>query len=250
MTGFKDYFSGVSASYRDFRPRYPVALFQHLAEAAPDRTLAWDVATGNGQAAGRLAEFFQRVVATDASADQIRNAEPADKVEYRVEAAETSGFDDGSVDLVTVAQALHWFDRPAFEREVRRVARRGAILAVWSYGILESTPAIDAVIDSLYNGILGDYWTPERRIVERGYRDIAFDFEPLECPAFAMRAHWTADHMLGYLSTWSAAKRYEQSQGKDPVEMISGSLRAAWGDPGTAIEISWPLAVRTWRIGG
>ena len=249
MTGFKDYFSSVSTSYRDYRPRYPVALFEHLAEIAPGRSLAWDVATGSGQAAGQLAQFFQRVIATDASEEQVRNAERADKIEYCVEPAEASGHENDSVDLVTVAQALHWFDLPAFEREARRVARPGAILAAWSYGILQSTPAIDAVIESLYNGILGEYWTPERRIVEQGYRDVAFGFEPLDCPAFAMRAHWTAGHMLGYLSTWSAARRYEEQHGDDPVSQVRDALLDAWGNPDDPIEIAWPLAIKIWRVG-
>jgi ubiquinone/menaquinone biosynthesis C-methylase UbiE len=248
VTGFKDYFSDVSPSYRDFRPRYPGQLFEHLANIAPSRRVAWDCATGNGQAAGVLAGYFDEVIATDASASQVANAEFADVVTYRVEPAESTSLDSQSVDLVTVAQALHWFDLCAFETEVRRVCRPGAILAVWSYAILQSTPAVDAVIDKLYTGILGDYWTDERRVVEKGYRDVTFSFDSLSSPTFAMRAQWSLEHLLGYLSTWSAGRRYRDRNGVDPIALIADEISAAWGDPQSQLELSWPLTVRLWRV--
>ncbi|MDH3432692.1 MAG: class I SAM-dependent methyltransferase [Gammaproteobacteria bacterium] len=248
MTGFKDYFSGVSTSYRDFRPHYPEQLFQHLADIAPSRSIAWDCATGSGQAARLLVRHFDRVIATDASASQIDNAEAVQRITYRVEPAESTGLETDSIDLVTVAQALHWFDLPAFEREVRRVCKRNAVLAVWSYAILQSKPSVDAVIEKLYNGILGDYWTAERRIVDQGYKDVEFPFESLESPPFAMCSKWSLDHMLGYLSTWSAATKYKDRNGKDPVALIADELTHAWGDPQSRLDVSWPLTVRLWRI--
>ena len=248
MTGFKDYFSGVSPSYRDFRPHYPEQLFGHLADIAPSRSTAWDCATGSGQAARLLVRYFDQVIATDASASQIKNAETVAGVTYRVEAAELTSFETQSVDLVTVAQALHWFDLPAFEQEVRRVCKPGAVLAVWSYAILQSKPSVDTVIEKLYNGMLGDYWTAERQIVVQGYKDVQFPFELLESPSFAMRAQWSLDHLMGYLSTWSAAQRYEDRNGKDPVAMIADELTHAWGDPLSRLDVSWPLTVRLWRL--
>jgi hypothetical protein len=195
-----------------------------------------------------LARHFQQVIATDASASQIKHAETLERVRYCVEPAESSGIASDSVDLVTVAQALHWFDLPAFEQEVRRVGRSRAVLAVWSYAILQSTPSVDAVIETLYNGILGDYWTAERRMVEQGYGNVSFAFEPLEAPAFAMRAYWSLDHLLGYLSTWSAAKRYQRRNDEDPIAMIGDELRLAWGNPRSRLEVSWPLTVKLWRL--
>jgi SAM-dependent methyltransferase len=248
VTGFKDYFSGVSPSYRDFRPHYPDQLFEHLADIAPSRSTGWDCATGNGQAACWLARYFDQVIATDASASQVENAEIAEGVTYRVEAAESTGIATQSVDLVTVAQALHWFDLPAFEQEVRRVCRPRAVLAVWSYTVLQSKPSVDTVIEKLYNGVLGDYWTEERRIVEQGYKDVLFPFEPLESPPFAMRAQWSLDHLTGYLSTWSAAKRYENRNDKDPIALIADELINAWGDPQSYLDVSWPLTVKLWRL--
>jgi len=248
MTGFKDYFSGVSSSYRDFRPHYPENLFEHLADIAPSCSTAWDCATGSGQAARMLVRHFDRVIATDASASQIKNAETAERVMYRVEPAESTGIETDTVDLVTVAQALHWFDLPAFEQEVRRVCKPNAVLAIWSYAILQSKPPIDTVIEKIYNGILGNYWTDERRIVEQGYKDVLFPFEVLESPYFAMGAQWPLDHMLGYLSTWSATKRYKDRNGEDPIAMIADELTHAWGDPQSRLNVSWPLTVKIWRL--
>lgn len=248
MTGFKDYFSSVSSSYRDFRPHYPEQLFKHVADIAPSRSTAWDCATGSGQAARLLVRHFDRVIATDASASQVDNAETIERVAYRTEAAESTGIETASVDLVTVAQALHWFDLPSFEQEVLRVCKPNAVLAVWSYAILQSEPSVDVVIDRLYNDILGDFWTVERRIVEQGYRDVVFPFESLESPSFAMCARWSLDHMLGYLSTWSAAKKYHDRHGEDPVALITDELAHAWGDPESCLDVSWPLTVKLWRL--
>ena len=56
---FKDRFSGHAAEYALYRPHYPKELFQYLASLAPNRDAAWDCATGNGQAAEMLAEYFR-----------------------------------------------------------------------------------------------------------------------------------------------------------------------------------------------
>jgi hypothetical protein len=248
VADFKDYFSGVSGSYRHYRPRYPESLFQHLAGIVPSRSTAWDCATGNGQAAGMLARYFDQVIATDASEDQIRNAEVSERVTFRVEPAEATTLEPRSVDLVTVAQALHWFDLAGFAEEVRRVSRPRAVLAAWSYALLYSTPSVDSVIGRLYDDILGEYWPGERRIVERGYSDVSLPFEPLNSPVFTLRAEWSLQQLLGYLSTWSAAKRYQERNGENPVAMIAEDLEAAWGMPQVRREITWPLTVRLWQL--
>ncbi len=248
MPVFKDYFSDAPDAYRRFRPRYPEALIEFVAAIAPSRALAWDCATGNGQAACLLARHFDRVIATDASAEQVESAMTADGIEYRVERAEASSLQPESVDLVTVAQALHWFDLPAFEREVRRVGKPGAVLAAWSYELLRSTPAVDAVIERLYDGILGDYWTAERRMVEQGYSGIGLSLDPIDAPAFAMQQDWSLDRMLGYLSTWSATRRYGERRGRDPVAIVAGDLAEAWGDRRSSTRVSWNLALKLWRL--
>lgn len=245
--GFKDHFSTDSAGYAAHRPVYPGRLFSLLAEACPGRELAWDCATGSGQAATGLAGHFQEVLATDASANQIDSATPHPRVSYRVAPAQASGLPDASVDLVTVAQAVHWFDLPAFYAEVRRVLKPDGLLAIWCYERLTIEPLLDVVVEDFYAGLLGPYWPPERRLVETGYRDLPFPFAERPFPALAMTASWTLDQLLGYFSTWSALKAYRQATGEDPLPALRESLSGTWISLGSAKTIKWPLSVRVGR---
>jgi SAM-dependent methyltransferase len=240
---FKDHFSGHATDYSRYRPgTYPTALFKALAALAPDRESVWDCATGNGQAALGLAEHFARVEATDASDKQIAAAVPHPKVHYSVAPAEASGLPDRSVSLVTVAQALHWFDLPRFYAEVRRVAKPEAVLACTSYMRCSVSPGVDAATERLYDGILGDaYWPPERKHVENAYRDLDFPFTRIDLPAFQMQVHWTLETYVGYLRSWSATQAYIKKNGKDPLERVGDELLAAWGDPAAARDVSWPM---------
>ena len=243
---YKDHFSDRSGLYARYRPSYPDALFEHLASLCGSRACAWDCATGNGQAALALADHFDRVVASDASEQQIAAAVPADKVEYRTVAAESSGLRDDSIDLITVGQAVHWFDRARFFDEARRVLVDGGVIAVWCYELCNVSDACDAIVDELYDDIVGDFWPPERRHIEDGYAAIELPGAPLDMPAFDMRVEWSAAEMLGYLRTWSACKRYERHHGDDPVAGIAAALESAWGPvPRT---VAWPLCVRASRV--
>jgi SAM-dependent methyltransferase len=245
--GFEDHFSADSAGYRANRPGYPDALFDHLAAMAPHRELAWDCATGSGQAASGLARHFRRVIATDASTQQITNTVSHPNIEYRVATAEHSGLDYHSVDLCTVAQSLHWFDLDLFYQEVRRVLVTGGVLAIWSYNLLTVTPEVDAVIRRLYHDLLGPWWPPQRQLVERGYADIPFPFEPLPTPRFDMHAQWQLAQLTGYLRTWSAVQRYLQEKGEDAVAVVEAELQAAWGEATLRRRVQWPLALRLGR---
>lgn len=244
---FKDYFSSQSSDYRTFRPVYPDALYHYLAGLAPTRDLAWDCATGNGQAAVGLARYFTSVIATDASANQLAQAITAPNIDYREAPAERVPLADASVDLITVAQALHWFDVEAFHREARRVLKDAGVIAVWSYNLLSIAPALDAIMLRLYADTLGPYWPEERRLVENGYRDLPFPFARIEAPAFALKAHWNLRELAGYLMTWSAVQRYNAAHGRNPVEDSLPALAAAWGDAGVAREIVWPLRLLVGR---
>jgi ubiquinone/menaquinone biosynthesis C-methylase UbiE len=244
----KDHFSGHAACYQQFRPNYPAALFEYLASLCPSHELAWDCATGNGQAAVPLARYFTSIVATDFSAQQIEQAERNAKVRYLVAPADQAPIEDGLADLVTVAQALHWFDLTSFYREVRRVAKPGGILAVWSYEMHHITPEIDAIVRRLYSDIVGPYWPPERKIVEEGYRTLAFPFDELAPPPFEMVHSWNLEHVLGYFGSWSSTQRYRKDTGHDPLALIADDLEAAWGDPERAREVVWPLNLRVGRI--
>jgi len=244
----KDHFSGHADCYEAFRPTYPEALFAYLTSLCPFHDLAWDCATGNGQAAVALAAFFRAVIATDASQKQIDQAHPRENVRYLVAPADGVSIDDASVDLVTVAQALHWLDLTGFYAEVRRVARPDCMIAVWCYQLHTIAPKIDSIIHRLYADIVWADWPPERRLVEDGYRTLAFPFEEVDSPPFEMVHSWDLDHLLGYLGSWSSVQRYRTRTGHDPLELIRAELEAAWGGPGQTRDVKWPLHVRVGRV--
>ncbi|HEY1992313.1 MAG TPA: class I SAM-dependent methyltransferase [Gammaproteobacteria bacterium] len=243
---FKDYFSGHAADYSRYRPgAYPAAMFAALAALAPDRERVWDCATGNGQAALGLAELFAQVEATDASDKQIAAAIPHPKVHYAVAPAEANGLPDKSVALINVAQALHWFDLPEFYAEVRRVAKPQALLACICYVNCTVAPAVDEVMERLYDGILGDaYWPPERKHVEQGYADLPFPFPEIELPRFDMEVQWDLEGYVGYLRSWSATQNYLKQNRQDPLELVGEELLEAWGDPRTPRAVRWPILIR------
>jgi SAM-dependent methyltransferase len=245
---FKDHFSAQAGQYTRFRPRYPHQLLEFLAESVPVRHRAWDCGTGNGQAALALAEFFDQVVATDPSPQQIAHASPHPKVTYLVSTAEQCPLPTATVDLVGVAQALHWFDLERFYAEVRRVARAGGTLAVWSYGLATITTEVDDVVAYLYEDVLGHYWPPERKVVEKGYATIPFPFVELAVPGLTMTAHWDLRDFVGYLGTWSSTQRFIARHGRDPVDELLPKLKEAWGGDNKVREIHWPLNVRAGRV--
>jgi SAM-dependent methyltransferase len=253
---FKDLFSGTGSAYARFRPSYPQALFDWLTSISPGRQLAVDVGTGNGQAAVALAADFAHVIGIEPGAGQLKSARPHDRVEYRQAAAEDLGLPAGSVDLLLAAQAFHWFAADRFFAEAARVLRPGGVLALITYGNCVVEPAVDAVIDHLYRGILGPYWEPERRLVEIGYAHVAQPFGPegapeLVPPELQLRHELTCDELLGYLGTWSALVRFHAETGRDGVAEIEADLRAAWarataGADDDRLAVVWPLTVRAW----
>lgn len=246
-TMFKDHFSARAEQYARYRPGYPPELFDWLAALAPARRLAWDVGTGSGQAALGLARHFERVIASDAAEAQLRNAVAHERIVYRVMPAERAELDDASVDLVTVAQALHWFDFARFYGEVRRVLRPEGVIAAWTYGVNRVAPEVDAIVHRYYSEIVGPYWPPEREHVERQYRSIPFPFDEIAAPRFAMQMAWRFEDMLGYLGTWSASKRYAEARGEDPLAQIREPLARAWGE-GRERTVEWPLYLRVGRL--
>jgi len=245
MTGasFKDHFSKQAADYAVFRPRYPQQLFAYLGSVAPSRDLAWDCGTGNGQAAIGLASTFDRVIATDASEKQIANAQQHQGVDYRVFSAENSGIQSEMIDLIMVAQALHWFDLDRFYPEVRRVLKRDGVLAASAYNLLHIEQAIDAIVNRYYHAIVGPFWPPERRLVEQ-FGNLPFPFQEIDPPKFEMTENWNLNHLLGYLRTWSSTQRFIDANGSDPLEQITDELRSAWGEPRQIRKVAWPLTLR------
>lgn len=246
---FRDYFSALAEGYAAYRPRYPAALFDYLAGLIPRRRVAWDCACGSGQATLGLAERFDRVIATDASADQIEHASAHPRVEYRVAPAESSGLDAASVDLITVAQAMHWLDLNRFYGEVRRVLVPGGVLAVWTYAKAHlDGSSIDGVLQEFYDGVVSRYWPVGRELAEAGYRTLPFPFMELPPPTFEMTADWTLDRLLGYVGTWSATARYVAAHGRDPRQDLRAALASRWGSVGSTRRVRWPLGVRVGRL--
>lgn len=210
------------------------------------RRLAWDCATGSGQAAIPLAAYFDRVIATDASANQIAHAHPHRGVEYRVAPAEESGLAAGSVDLVTVAQALHWIDRDRFYVEVRRVLAPGGAIAIWSYGdpIIADDSTLDAALQHFNHVTVGEWWPPGRADVGEGYRQFAFPFAEVRAPHLMMDREWTLAELASYIRSWSSTVRYRSDRGVDPVVEFEQVLGRNWGAPEDRHWVRWPLTVR------
>jgi SAM-dependent methyltransferase len=246
---FHDHFSGVASRYADFRPCYPGALFDYLAGLARKNSVVWDCAAGNGQASIDLAARFDKVIAADASREQIASAKTQPNIEYRVATAEQSGLPDASVSLITVAQAMHWFDLERFYTEAKRVLEPDGVLAVWAYGINQvAGEHVNRLVQEYYSKTVGPYWPPERKLVEEGYRSISFPFTELAAPVFRMETNWTLEQLIGYFSTWSATTRYIKTNGKNPLEPLADPLAREWGEPDSPRLITWPLALRVGRM--
>jgi len=242
-------FSTVAREYANFRPGYPAELFEWLARISPAHDAVWDCGCGSGQASVALAGHFKTVEATDISAEQLAAARQHAGVRYSVASAERSGLADDSVDLVTVAQALHWFDVEAFYAEAKRVARRGAALVVWSYPRPRfEDPELDRRFNVFYTDVVGDYWPPERRHIEAWYRTLPFPSGEMATPSFGIELRWNLEQVLGYVSSWSATVRYMKANGSDPVPLLRESLAAAWPGNGAEVALRMPLGVRAARL--
>jgi ubiquinone/menaquinone biosynthesis C-methylase UbiE len=238
----KDFFSSQSKVYAAFRPTYPKELYQFIFSHVPEKKIAWDCATGNGQVAQFLSHHFDEVYATDISQQQLDHAVPQKNIFYSKSQAEKTSFRDNQFDLITVAQALHWFDRDLFYEEARRVAKPNAVLAVWGYGFLFIEPVIDRLIMEFYNEKVGPYWDEARRLVEDEYRGISFPFEEVKVPAFSIKVHWTLEQLSGYFSSWSATQKYIREKGNDPVFPAIKELKKYWTK--TEMTVSFPIFAR------
>lgn len=245
---FKDYFSKQACEYTRYRPHYPIQLFEYLAELTMEHQLAWDCATGSGQAALGLAGYFEKIIATDASDKQIANATAHDRITYIVAPAEKTAITSESVDLIVVAQALHWFDLDKFYAEVRRVSKSGGVLAVWSYSLLRVSPAIDRLVDRFYTEVVGPFWPVERQFVDDKYQSIAFPFQEFTSPAFNMEAKWSFEHLLGYIGTWSSVQKFREQNNTDPLESLARDLQQVWGRLKEKKRIHWPINMRVGRV--
>ena len=240
---FKDHFSARAALYSQYRPTYPNGLFDWIASLVTRHELAWDCATGSGQAATGLANHFSRVVATDASEKQISMAEPHPSIEYRVAMAYESGLDDRSVDAVTVAQAIHWLDHERFYCEAKRVMRDDAAIVIWNYGdpVIDDAQ-LDHIVHKFNRGTIEKYWRPERNIILAELKTIPFPFQEIEAPSLTLEQSWTLAELAGYMRSWSATAAFVEQNGVDPVGPVESELRQLWGEGRHSVR--WPIYIR------
>jgi ubiquinone/menaquinone biosynthesis C-methylase UbiE len=247
MTGL-DYFSKQASDYARYRFGYPQELIKEIASLTNERNLVWDCGTGSGQAAVSLAEYFGHVVATDISERQIANAVCHERVDYRVCAADNSGLKDQSVDLVTAAQAAHWFDLDRFYVECRRVLKPKGAVVLWCYTLPKSREEIDRLVNRYYHEVLAPFWSPCLKLVDNGYKDLPFPFHEISFGTYEAETRWSFSDLQGHLNSWSAAQEFQRVNRKDPFALIREELAAAWGDPNTVVTFRWPLHIKAGRI--
>jgi SAM-dependent methyltransferase len=239
----KDNFSDRASAYAQFRPNYPVELVEYIVSFVKEKELAWDCGTGNGQSAKLLSHYFQKVFATDISEKQLGNAHKEPNIVYAAEPAEKTSLADRSVDLITVAQAIHWFNFQGFYAEVNRVAKPGAVIAVWMYRLLHVSKGIDEIIAEHHYETLKDFWDPERKYVDDDYAGIPFPFPEVKTSAFSIEVNWSLEELQGYLNTWSALQKFMAVHSFDPVDEVMNKIKQHWGNSAKR-KIIFPIHVK------
>src|SRR5690606_11687717 len=251
MKSFKDNFSKQAEIYSKFRPIYPKELFEYLQTLTIEHKFAWDCGTGNGQSAIQLANFYENVYATDPSEEQIKNAVYNPKIDYKVEKAEHPSLNDHSVDLVTVAQAVHWFDFDKFYYQVKRVLKPNGIIAVWAYGIPNVSEELNSIIKNFHDNIIGEFWLPENRLIDKEYSSIPFPFDIItNAPTFYIQKEVSLTELLGHFRSWSATQKYIDRYGSNPIEELEPKLTKYWQNEEDKKEISWKLILKVGKFTG
>jgi hypothetical protein len=242
----KDLFSKQAGDYAKYRPFYPKELFDHILQFVEEKNIAWDCATGNGQAALALAPHFKKVIATDISEKQLALAKPHANIQYQISQAEHTNFPGNYFDLITVAQAYHWFKFEAFEKEVRRVAKKNAVIAVWGYNLFSTNDvAINALIKKIYTEIVGPFWDAERKYIDDNFKTVPFNFSPLPSKAFFIKTEWSKTDVVGYLNSWSAVQHFITAKKYDPVDDIINDLDLHWKD---VKPVSFPVFLKLGKV--
>ena len=231
MKALEDKFSGNSPDYKRYRPTYPLPFLEEIIGLSRQRIHCWDCGTGNGQVASVLSGYFENVQATDMSEDQIQNAFKAENIQYHISRVEKTNFPEDSFDLITAAQAAHWFDHEVFFNEVKRVSRSQGIIALWGYGLLRFNNELDKQIDAFYNEVLGSYWDSERKHIEQSYKTIDFPFPQIGLSKnYFINKSFSLDEFIGYLGTWSAVKKFNETEGYSPLDSLLQKIKPFWPD--------------------
>lgn len=247
MKTFTDNFSKQADTYQKFRPSYPLELFEFLSKQTNKHELAWDCGTGNGQSAISLSTYYSSVYATDPSEKQIENAPTNEKINYKVERAEKTNLSNETVDLITVAQAVHWFDFDKFYAEVKRVLKPNGVIAVWAYGLPTINHEVDKIIRHFHDDIVGEFWQDENRLIDKEYTTIPFPFKEITAPNFSITKELFFHDVIGLLKTWSATQKYVDHYQKDPIAVIESELRQAWSSNQSSKTATWKLVLKFGR---
>lgn len=242
----KDNFSNQASQYSKFRPHYPQELIDHVVAFVKNKDTALDVATGNGQVAIALSKYFHTVYATDISENQLLHAPKIINVVYKNQSAEATDFHDRQFDLITVAQAVHWFDFNKFYAEVSRILKPDGIIAIIGYGLLSTNPHSDKILLDFYHNIVGPFWDAERKYLDDNYRTIPFPFEELETESFSNEFTWSFNQLIGYLETWSAVEHYKAHHNQNPIDLIREELEASWESNDK--KVTFPMLLRVGKL--
>ena len=241
-------YSPYARQYAQSRPGYPEELFQYLASLVDSHNFAWDCATGSGQAALSLVKYFDKVIATDVSSEQIKNAAQHSRIEYRVSPSENSGIPDHSVNLITAASAVHWFNLPEFYREAKRVIAPEGVIAVWKYHVGYIEPPFNDLFLRFYRDILSPYFSEGARLVDNRYADIVLPGKQIDSKNLFVSVKWKLSDMFNFIESWSGTQEYRKRNGENPVKLIDTDLRKLWGDPDKIHTLRWPLFIKIARM--
>jgi len=240
-------FAIESEQYARFRPTYPTELVELIVSLSPNLYSAWDVACGNGQLTHELSKYFEHVIGTDISQEQLDIAIKNENIQYKVESSAQSSLEKNSIDLITVAQAIHWFEFDSFYTEVKRVAKPDAIIAILGYELLSISKEIDDCIIDFYTKTLNGYWDERRKYIDEQYSTIPFPFEEMKIPHYSCKLQWNREDLLGYLSTWSAVKKYMKDTGNDAIEIIKPHIYSMW-EVNQERKVTIPIITKIARI--
>lgn len=244
---FPDYFSQTAPEYARYRPQYPKAIFPFLSDLVEEHQIAWDCGTGNGQVAYELTDYFEKVYASDASEQQIKQARKRERLHYFVSLAESTPIEANSIDLITVAQAFHWFKADAFYKEVKRVLKPKGIIALWCYGffnIPNASNSLNTALQQFYDAV-EPFWAAERQLINTQYRTIPFPFTEIPAPNYAMTQEWSIDQLIGYLNTWSSTQKYIKTQGQENLLTLMETI--AKNSSSSTMTVNFPLSFRIGR---
>lgn len=244
-----DRFSIQADAYKKYRPVYPSALYAEILQHVTAREKCWDCATGNGQVAEVLSSHFRQVEASDISKNQLAQAPNVSNLNYSIQPAERTYFEDDEFDLITVGQAVHWFDFLRFNAEVKRVGKPGGIVAIWGYGLLKIAPKIDQLTTEFDAKIVGPYWDIERKHIDNHYASIPFDFKAIKVQrSFCIEETWDLNRLNGYFNSWSCVQNYKQRHnGENPVFELMERIRVYW-KKGEEKKVNFPIFLRIGRI--